>query len=165
MLSVKLAKNIGFCSGVRRAVNIVEETLIQSNGKVYSLGPVIHNPEVIKQLKEKNLCIVNSLDNLEDSSTLILPSHGSPRNILNAAKKKKLSFKDQQELIKLPDMIDELEAKQAALTQQISSSAFYKKDPLAIAKTLDELKVIEAKLEQVYARWNELEAMTEESPG
>ena len=94
MLSVKLAKNIGFCSGVRRAVNIVEETLIQSNGKVYSLGPVIHNPEVIKQLQNKNLCIVNFLDNLEDSSTLILPSHGSPRNTLNAAKKKKLRLID-----------------------------------------------------------------------
>jgi len=80
-----------------------------------------------------------------------------------ASKKKKLSFKDQQELNKLPEMIDELEAKQAALTQQISSSAFYKKDPLAIAKTLDELKAIEAKLEQVYARWNELEALTEEN--
>ena len=81
------------------------------------------------------------------------------------AKKKKLSFKDQQELNKLPQMIDELEAKQAALTQQISASAFYKEDPLAIAKTLDELKAIEAKLEQVYARWNELEALTEEAAG
>jgi ATP-binding cassette subfamily F protein uup len=82
-----------------------------------------------------------------------------------AAKKKKLSFKDQQELNKLPEMIDELETKQAALTLQISSSAFYKKDPLAIAKTLDELKAIEAKLEQVYARWNALEALTEDSAG
>ena len=53
MLSVKLAKNIGFCSGVRRAVDIVEETLIQSKSKVYSLGPVIHNPEVIKRLEKK----------------------------------------------------------------------------------------------------------------
>lgn len=94
MLSVKLAQNIGFCSGVRRAVNIAEETLIQSKSKVYSLGAVIHNPEVIKQLQEKNLCIVNSLDNLDVSSTLILPSHGSPRNILNAAKKKKLRLID-----------------------------------------------------------------------
>ena len=93
-LSVKLAKNIGFCSGVRRAVNIVKETLIQSKSQVYSLGTVIHNPEVIKQLKEKNLCIVNSLDNLEGSSTLILPSHGSPRNILNTAKKKRLRLID-----------------------------------------------------------------------
>lgn len=94
MLSVKLAKNIGFCSGVRRAVNIVEETLSESKSKVYSLGPAIHNPEVIKRLQEKNLCIVNSLDNLDGASTLILPSHGSPRNILNTAKKKKLRLID-----------------------------------------------------------------------
>ncbi len=79
------------------------------------------------------------------------------------AKKKKLSFKEQQELDKLPQLIDELEAKQVALTEQISSPSFYKKDPLVVAKTLDELKAIEVKLEQVFARWNELEAVTEES--
>jgi len=79
------------------------------------------------------------------------------------AKKKKLSFKEQQELDKLPQLIDELEAKQVALTEQISSPSFYKKDPLVVAKTLDELKAIEVKLEQVFARWNELEALTEES--
>lgn len=94
MHSVKLAKNIGFCSGVRRAVDIVEETLRKSKGKVYSLGPVIHNFEVIKRLKEKNLCIVNSLDNLEDSSVLILPSHGTPRHILNSARSKNLRLVD-----------------------------------------------------------------------
>ncbi len=94
MLSVKLAKNIGFCSGVRRAVNIVEGTLSKSKAKVYSLGPVIHNTEVIKQLKEKNLFIVSSLDNLESASTLILPSHGTPRNTLNTAKKKNLRLID-----------------------------------------------------------------------
>ncbi|MEI6065859.1 MAG: ATP-binding cassette domain-containing protein [Methylococcaceae bacterium] len=79
------------------------------------------------------------------------------------AKKKKLSFKEQQELDKLPQLIDELEARQVALTEQISSPSFYKKDPLVVAKTLDELKAIEVKLEQVFARWNELEALTEES--
>lgn len=94
MRGIKLAKNIGFCSGVRRAINIVEETLSQSKAKVYSLGPVIHNPEVIKQLEKKNLCIVNSLDNLERPSILILPSHGTPRNILDIAKKKNLELID-----------------------------------------------------------------------
>ncbi|MEI6335300.1 MAG: ATP-binding cassette domain-containing protein [Methylococcaceae bacterium] len=82
---------------------------------------------------------------------------------VTTAKKKKLSFKEQQELDKLPQLIDELEAKQVALTEQISSPSFYKKDPLVVAKTLDELKAIEVKLEQVFARWNELEALTEES--
>ncbi|MFH0912915.1 MAG: 4-hydroxy-3-methylbut-2-enyl diphosphate reductase [Candidatus Omnitrophota bacterium] len=94
MPGIKLAKNIGFCSGVRRAIDIVEETLSKSKGKIYSLGAVIHNPEVIKRLEKKNLRLVNSLDNLEKPATLILPSHGTPRNILNTAKKKNLRLID-----------------------------------------------------------------------
>ncbi len=74
-------------------------------------------------------------------------------------KKKKLSYKEQQELEQLPKLIDELETKQAKLTAQIGAASFYKQEPLAIAKTLDEMKEIEAKLEQVYDRWNELEAL------
>ena len=79
-----------------------------------------------------------------------------------AVKKKKLSFKDQQELDKLPQVIDDLEAKQADLTLQISASAFYKQDPMAIAKTLDQLKEVEGKLEEAFARWNELESLLED---
>jgi len=78
------------------------------------------------------------------------------------AKKKKLSFKDQQELSKLPLLIEELEAKQAALTEQTAAPSFYKQDAKAVAKTLDELKALETQLEQTYARWDELEALTEE---
>ena len=74
-------------------------------------------------------------------------------------KKKKLSYKEQQELEQWPKLIDELETKQAKLTAQIGAASFYKQEPLAIAKTLDEMKEIEAKLEQVYDRWNELEAL------
>jgi len=94
MRRIKLAHNIGFCSGVKRAIDIVEETLSKNKGKVYSLGAVIHNPEVIRQLEKRNLCIVNSLDNVQEASTLILPSHGTPRNILNAAKIKNLRLVD-----------------------------------------------------------------------
>ena len=94
MRGIKLARNIGFCSGVKRAIDIVEETVSQSKSRIYSLGPVIHNPEVIKQLEKKNFCIVKSLDNLEESSTLILPSHGTPHKILNIAKKKNLRLID-----------------------------------------------------------------------
>jgi len=81
------------------------------------------------------------------------------------ATKKKLSFKEQQELDKLPELISELETRQAELNRQISAPEFYKKDQTAVAKTLDELKQIDAKLEQVYKRWDELEAVTNESAG
>jgi len=82
-----------------------------------------------------------------------------------AVTKKKLSFKEQQELDKLPELIGELETEQAELNRQISAPEFYKKDQAVVAKTLDELKQVDAKLEQVYKRWDELEALTEESGG
>ncbi len=94
MFHIELAKNIGFCSGVRRAIDIVEGTLLKAKGRVYSLGPVIHNPAVIGQLEKRKLCVVKSPDAIEDSSTLILPSHGSPRKILDTAKRKKLTLID-----------------------------------------------------------------------
>ena len=87
------------------------------------------------------------------------PKQDKPPVATAPVKKKKLSYKEQQELEQLPKTIDELEAKQASLSVQISAASFYKQEPLAIAKTLDEMKAIEAKLEQVYDRWNELEAL------
>ncbi len=94
MFEIKLAKSIGFCSGVRRAIDIVEKTLNSHKGKVYSYGSIIHNPLVIRRLEKKNLFTVNSFNDVEDSSVVILPSHGSPRFILNAAKKKRLKLVD-----------------------------------------------------------------------
>jgi ATP-binding cassette subfamily F protein uup len=75
-----------------------------------------------------------------------------------AAKKKKLSFKEQQELKQLPEHIDQLESQQAALTKKVGEPAFYKNPQDTVNKTLAELKSIEGQLEQVYQRWNELEA-------
>ena len=74
-------------------------------------------------------------------------------------KKKKLSYKEQQELTQLPDLIDELETQQAKLTETISSPDFYNNKPDVVNKALDELKQIEAKLQQTYQRWNELEEL------
>jgi ATP-binding cassette subfamily F protein uup len=59
----------------------------------------------------------------------------------------------------LPDLIDELEARQAELNEQINDADFYKNDKETIAKALSELEKTTAQLEQVYERWNELEAL------
>jgi ATP-binding cassette subfamily F protein uup len=77
------------------------------------------------------------------------------------ASKKKLSFKEQQELDSIPKLIADLEVQQAQLTQQTSAAEFYKQDQAVVAKTLDELKQIDTKLEQVYQRWDELEAQAD----
>jgi ABC transport system ATP-binding/permease protein len=78
------------------------------------------------------------------------------------AKKKKLSYKDQKELETLPETISRLEAEQANLSLKISAADFYKNDQALIAKTLDDLKGIEAQLEQAYSRWDELETFAVE---
>lgn len=94
MLRIKLAKSLGFCSGVSRAINIAENILNQEKGKVYSLGSIIHNHEEINRLRKKGLINVKSLDEVENSSCVILPSHGSPRYIIDAARKKNLKLID-----------------------------------------------------------------------
>lgn len=78
-----------------------------------------------------------------------------------APTKKKLSYKEQQELSNTPNLISALEDKQAALTQLVSAPEFYKQDQSIVAKTLDELKQIDLQLEQAYQRWDELEALSE----
>jgi (E)-4-hydroxy-3-methyl-but-2-enyl pyrophosphate reductase len=94
MAKIRLARNIGFCTGVRRAITIAEKTLAQKNRKVYSLGSIIHNPGVIRELETKGLIAVDSLDKVTKGSTLILPSHGSPRRVREAGKKKRLTLID-----------------------------------------------------------------------
>jgi ATP-binding cassette subfamily F protein uup len=79
------------------------------------------------------------------------------------AKKKKLSYKEQQELNQLPERIEQLETRQAELNALMNSSDFYKNDQPTIAKTLDELNQTVAALEQAYQRWDELEEMAGES--
>ena len=51
---IKIAPNSGFCFGVKRAIDIADRTL-KSGGKVYSLGPIIHNPQVIDRLRSAGL--------------------------------------------------------------------------------------------------------------
>jgi ATP-binding cassette subfamily F protein uup len=79
------------------------------------------------------------------------------------AKKKKLSYKEQQELNQLPERIEQLETRQAELNGLINSSEFYKNDQGTITKTMDELNQTAAALEQAYLRWDELEALANES--
>ena len=71
--------------------------------------------------------------------------------------KRKLSYKEQHELEQLPEKIEQLESEQQQLQQQVSDSEFYKQDGDHIAATLAHLEKVSLKLEQAYARWEDLE--------
>lgn len=79
MREVKLAKTAGFCFGVKKAVDIVYEQAQKIDNKVYTLGPIIHNDEVVKDLKKKGVEVINNTDELKSEGTLIIRSHGIGR--------------------------------------------------------------------------------------
>ncbi len=84
-----------------------------------------------------------------------------PKALTTPPKKKKLSFKEQQELNQLPEKIAQLEAKQAELNQKMSDEDFYKQGTAIINTALADQVSMAADLEQAYQRWDELEALVE----
>ena len=82
MADVILAKTAGFCFGVNRAVDTVYEQ-ISSGEKIYTFGPIIHNQEVVNDLKSKGVNVVNSVDEISsiNKGTIIIRSHGIAKNI------------------------------------------------------------------------------------
>ena len=80
MARVRLAKNTGFCFGVRRAVAIAESALKRSKGSISSFGSIIHNAQVVEALSKKGLKVVKDIKKVRPGSRLVISSHGlSPR--------------------------------------------------------------------------------------
>jgi (E)-4-hydroxy-3-methyl-but-2-enyl pyrophosphate reductase len=89
-----IADHAGFCFGVKRAVDMVEKCLDGTDKKVFSIGPVVHNNQVIEMLEKKGLVTVSSLDEIPDDGLLIIRSHGAPLEVIEGAKKRKIDVLD-----------------------------------------------------------------------
>jgi len=79
-MKIYLAKNSGFCFGVRRAVEMAEQCAAEC-GTVYTYGNIIHNDAVVQELAEKGVHSVESLDSLNAGDTLIIRAHGAPPGV------------------------------------------------------------------------------------
>ena len=77
-MKVTVAKTAGFCFGVKRSMDMVEEVLAAAKSPVYTYGPIIHNEEVVRSLAERGVTVVNNLEDLLacPSGTVLLRSHG-----------------------------------------------------------------------------------------
>ena len=75
-MKVIVAKNSGFCGGVRRSVDLAEESL-EKTGDHYCLGQIVHNPQQVKMLEDKGMKTIEKkdLDNIHDS-TVVVRAHG-----------------------------------------------------------------------------------------
>lgn len=78
-MKIKIAKKAGFCFGVKRAIDITFNLAKKDNKGLYTYGPLIHNPQVVEELKLKGVKSVDDLT-LPDIRTIIIRTHGvSPR--------------------------------------------------------------------------------------
>ena len=66
---VKLAKTAGFCFGVNRAVNLVYE-LVNRGERVCTLGPIIHNSQLVSDLESKGVKIIDTIDDAPEGLTI-----------------------------------------------------------------------------------------------
>lgn len=93
-MEVTVAKSAGFCFGVKRAVEMVYQEA-EKDRKVYTLGPIIHNEQVVADLQQKGVGVLESVEDIkEEGITIIIRSHGVGRETLEALQKKNVQIVD-----------------------------------------------------------------------
>ena len=94
-MEVRLAKTAGFCFGVKRAVDMVYEESNREK-KVYTYGPIIHNEEVVKELKARGVEIINDEKELKElkDGTVVIRSHGVQKYIYDICNSNNLKIVD-----------------------------------------------------------------------
>lgn len=85
-IEILVAKNAGFCFGVKRAIDMAFDAAKKCE-KVYTLGPIIHNPQETDRLKSEGVLITDNINN-DSIKTLIIRTHGVPEDISNKLARK-----------------------------------------------------------------------------
>ena len=94
-LKIYLASPRGFCAGVKRAIEIVEKSLNKYGKPVYVRHEIVHNKQVVNDLREKGAIFIEELSDIKDNTRpVIFSAHGVPKSVPKEAKEKKLSFVD-----------------------------------------------------------------------
>ena len=94
-LKILLASPRGFCAGVDRAIEIVKKTLIKFGSPVYVRHEIVHNTQVVENLKKLGAIFVEELSEIEDSSRpVIFSAHGVPKSVPEEASFKKMFYID-----------------------------------------------------------------------
>ena len=92
-MNIIIAKDAGYCFGVRDAVNIAYETA-EKYGDVYMLGDIVHNEQVVSDLERAGAKVVSDIDKIPNDSPVLFRAHGTKTGIWNEAKNKNVKIID-----------------------------------------------------------------------
>lgn len=93
-LAILLAAPRGFCAGVDRAIQTVEEALRRFGAPVYVRHEIVHNRHVVQMLETKGAVFVEELDQVPDQMPVIFSAHGVPKSVTFEAERRGLSYLD-----------------------------------------------------------------------
>ncbi len=93
-LTILLASPRGFCAGVERAVEIVEQAIEQHGPPVYVRHEIVHNRHVVDRLQARGAVFVEELDEVPDDALVVFSAHGVPKEVPAEAQRRRLLYAD-----------------------------------------------------------------------
>ena len=90
-MEIKLAETAGFCFGVDRAVNLVYD-LVEQGKKVCTLGPIIHNAQLVADLESKGVRIINEPSECPEGFMLVVRTHGVEKEVLEEIERRGIPY-------------------------------------------------------------------------
>ena len=147
-MEVVVGKLAGFCNGVRNAVEKTEE-LLKNRDKIYCLGELAHNKQVIKDLENDGLIIVDDLNEVPNNSEVIFRAHGVTKSVYQLAKEKNLTVYDYScvRVIKLHEDVENMNNKGYYVflfgdeehPEVIGTKSFAKSEEITVLKDKEEI--------------------------
>jgi len=92
-MKVLLAKDAGYCFGVRDAVNLAYETA-EKEGEVYMLGHIVHNENVVTELEKTGTKVIDDLNEVPNNKPILFRAHGTVPKVWDEAEKKGINIVD-----------------------------------------------------------------------
>ena len=92
-MKIILAKDAGYCFGVRDAVNSAYDTS-KEYGEVYMLGDIVHNESVVEDLEKNGVKVVSNLNQVPDDKPVLFRAHGTAKEVWKDAEKNKMNIID-----------------------------------------------------------------------
>ncbi len=92
-MEISIVEECGFCFGVRRAIKLANEATCQYE-RIYSLGPLIHNHQVVEELSAAGLAVADDLGQVPDGATLMIRAHGAGPEVYQRAQARDMQIID-----------------------------------------------------------------------
>jgi 4-hydroxy-3-methylbut-2-enyl diphosphate reductase len=93
-LEIIVAKNAGFCFGVSKAMEIINSLLENCNERIYTIGSIIHNEQVVNDLKSKGVQVVDFVDDVKKDSNVVIRAHGVTPDVYERLRERNLNYTD-----------------------------------------------------------------------